>query len=102
LDPEISLEAARANIELDGKRLGFIDAWEDEEVEWCVWVKYVYVLKKYRETGIGTKAVEMALEKWRKMEFFSVSLDDVHWLEPRDSWGKLGFKGEGKRKTLRL
>jgi hypothetical protein len=36
------------------------------------------------------------------MGFTSVSLDDVHWREPRDFWEKLGFKGEGKRKTLRL
>jgi len=105
LDPEISLEAFHGlslNINLVGKRVGFIDAWEDEEVEGCVWVEYVYVLKKYREAGIGTRAVEMALERWRKMGFTSVSLDDVHWREPRDFWEKLGFKGEGKRKTLRL
>ena len=105
MDPEISLEAFHGlslNINLVGKRVGFIDAWEDEEVEGCVWVEYVYVLKKYREVGIGTRAVEMALERWRKMGFTSVSLDDVHWREPRDFWEKLGFKGEGKRKTLRL
>jgi GNAT superfamily N-acetyltransferase len=105
LDPEISLEAFHGlslNINLAGKRVGFIDAWEDEEVEGGVWVEYVYVLKKYRETGIGTRAVEMALDRWRKMGFSSVSLDDIHWRETRDFWGKLGFKGGGKRKTLRL
>lgn len=105
LDPEISLEAFHGlslNINLAGKRVGFIDVWEDEEVEGGVWVEYVYVLKKYRETGIGTRAVEMALDRWRKMGFSSVSLDDIHWRETRDFWGKLGFKGGGKRKTLRL
>jgi GNAT superfamily N-acetyltransferase len=105
LDPEISLEAFHGlslNINLDGKRVGFIDAWEDEDIEGNVWVEYVYVLKKYRDNGIGTRAVEMALDGWREMGFRSVSLDDVHWREPRDFWGKLGFKGGGKRKTLRL
>jgi hypothetical protein len=44
----------------------------------------------------------MALERWREKGYEVVSLDDIHWEEPRDFWGKLGFLGEGKRKVLRI
>ena len=31
------------NINHGGKRIGFIDAWEDDEVKRGVWVEYVYL-----------------------------------------------------------
>jgi GNAT superfamily N-acetyltransferase len=105
LSPKIELEEFHGlslNINLNGKRVGFIDAWEDGEAEAGVWVEYVYVLEKYRNRGIGTQAVRMAIKLWRSMGFTSVSLNDVHWDGPRDFWGRLGFMGEGKRKTIRI
>ena len=33
---------------------------------------------------------------------YAESKDGVHWEKPEDFWGKLGFKGEGKRKSLRI
>ena len=103
MPPEIELEKFHGlslNINLDGKRVGFIDAGEDKNVEKGVWVEYVYLLKKHRDSGIGTTAMRMALSRWREMCYESVSLDDVHWDKPQDFWGRLGFKGKGKRKIL--
>jgi len=88
------------NIVLDGKRVGFIDAWEDEKVERGVWVEYIYMLEKHRDSGIGTRAMKMAISRWREMGYETVSLEDVHFDKPSDFWGKLGFRGEGKRKKL--
>lgn len=105
MPPEIELEVFHGlslNINLDGKRVGFIDAWEDEDVEKGVWVEYVYILKKQRDGSIGTTAMRVAIRRWREMGYETVSLDDIHWDEARDFWGKLGFEGEGKRKTLRM
>ena len=105
MPPEIELEVFHGlslNINLDGKRVGFIDAWEDEDVEKGVWVEYVYILGKQRDGSIGTTAMRVAIRRWREMGYETVSLDDVHWDEARDFWGKLGFEGEGKRKTLRI
>ncbi|MCW3979406.1 MAG: GNAT family N-acetyltransferase [Candidatus Bathyarchaeota archaeon] len=105
MSQEIELEdfgGLSLNINLDGKRVGFIDAFEDRDVEKGVWVEYVYILERLRNSGIGTRAMRMAFERWREMGYEVVSLDDVHWEEPRDFWGKLGFEGEGKRKTLRI
>lgn len=90
------------NINLDGKRVGFIDAWEDPEIERGIWVEYVYILEKHRKSGVGTRAMEMALSKWRGVGYEAVSLDDVHWEQPDNFWDRLGFRGEGKRKRLRL
>ena len=61
MPPEIELEKLHClslNINLDGKRVGFIDAWEDKNVEKGVWVEYVYLLEKHRDSGIGTTARE--------------------------------------------
>jgi len=105
MPPEIELEKFHGlslNINLDGKRVGFIDAWEDKNVEKGVWVEYVYLLEKHRDSGVGTTAMKMALSRWREMGYESVSLDDVHWDKPQDFWGRLGFKGEGKRKRLMI
>lgn len=105
MSPGIELEPFHdlsLNILLDGKRVGFIDAWEDRKAEKGVWVEYVYILERLRKGGIGTKAMEMAISMWHGMGYETVSLDDVHWDEPGDFWGRLGFEGEGKRKTLRI
>ncbi len=105
MSPRIELEEFHGlslNISLEGKRVGFIDAWEDEKVEKGVWVEYVYILERHRNSGIGTLAMRMAIESWREKGYEVVSLDDIHWEEPRDFWGKLGFEGEGKRKVLRM
>jgi hypothetical protein len=59
LAPEIVLEVFRGlslNILMDGKRVGFVDAWEDEKVEKGVWVEYVYILERIRNSGIGSNA----------------------------------------------
>jgi GNAT superfamily N-acetyltransferase len=90
------------NINLDGKRVGFIDAWEDKDVDKGVWVEYIYILRKYRESGIGTKAMKMAILRWYEMGYESVSLDDIHWDKNQDFWGKIGFRGDGKRKSLNI
>ncbi|UCD44770.1 MAG: GNAT family N-acetyltransferase [Candidatus Bathyarchaeota archaeon] len=103
--PEIVLEAFRGlslNILIDGKRVGFVDAWEDEKVVKGVWVEYVYILEGLRNSGIGSTAMRMVLERWREMGYESVSLDDVHWDKSQDFWGKLGFQGERKRRKLVL
>jgi len=105
LAQEIVIEVFRGlslNILMDGKRVGFVDAWEDEKVDKGVWVEYVYILERLRNSGIGSNAVKMVLERWREMGYETVSLDDVHWDKPVDFWGKLGFQGEGKRKKLVL
>jgi GNAT superfamily N-acetyltransferase len=105
MPPEIELEVFSGlslNINLDGRRVGFIDAWEDRNVEKGVWVEYVYILEKHRNTKIGSTAVKMAVTMWHEMGYESISLDDIHWDRPEDFWGSLGFKGEGKRKTLRI
>lgn len=90
------------NIVLDGKRVGFIDAWEDRKVEKGVWVEYIYILEEHRDSGIGTQAMKMAISRWREMGYETVSLDDVHFEKPSDFWGNLGFRGEGKRKKLAM
>jgi len=77
LSPGIELEEFHGlslNINLDERRVGFIDAWEDPGVKRGVWV-------------VG---------------YEEVSLDDVHWEQPDNFWDRLGFRGEGKRKRLRL
>lgn len=105
MSPGIELEEFHGlslNINLDERRVGFIDAWEDPGVKRGVWVEYVYVLEKHRKSGVGTRAMEMALSKWRGMGYEEVSLDDVHWEQPDNFWDRLGFRGEGKRKRLRL
>jgi GNAT superfamily N-acetyltransferase len=105
LPPRIELEEFHGlslNINLDGRRVGFIDAWEDPEVERGVWVEYVYVLERHRNSGVGTRAMGMALSMWRGMGYEVVSLDDVHWEQPDNFWDRLGFRGEGKRKQLRF
>ena len=103
MPPEIELEVFRGlsmNIKLNGKRVGFIDAWELEEDPRMIWIEYVYILKEMRNSGIGSKALRMALTLWRKKGYIGVSLDDIHWDASEDFWGKLGFMGEGKRKSL--
>ena len=105
MPPHIELEEFHGlslNINIDGKRVGFIDAFEDRNVERGIWVEYVYILERHRNSGVGTLAVRMAIERWREKGYEVVSLDDIHWEEPRDFWGKLGFVGEGKRKVLRI
>lgn len=105
MPPKIELEEFHGlslNINLDGKRVGFIDAWEDDKVEKGVWVEYVYVLERHRNSGIGSLAVRMAMSMWREMGYEVVSLDDIHHERPLSFWRKLGFEGDGKRKTLRL
>ena len=65
--PEIELEVFHGlslNINLDGKRVGFIDAWEDEGVEKGVWVEYIYILEKHRGGSIGTTAMRRAIRRW--------------------------------------
>jgi GNAT superfamily N-acetyltransferase len=88
------------NIKSGGRRIGFIDAWEDEGVDRGVWVEYVYVLEAYRCSGVGSKAMKRAIRAWGEMGFEVVSLDDIHWEEPEDFWGCLGFSGDSKRKAL--
>ena len=103
MPPEIELEVFRGlsmNISLDGKKVGFIDAFIDEDVEKGVWVEYVYILERLRNSGIGSQAMREVIGRWRVMGYETVSLDDVHWEKPEDFWGKLGFTGEGKRKRL--
>jgi GNAT superfamily N-acetyltransferase len=105
MPPKIELEVfsgLQFNINLDGKRVGFIDAFEDRDVERGIWVEYVYILEKHRNSGIGTEAMMIVIEKWRAMGYDTVTLDDVHWKSSQDFWGKLGFKGDGKRKTLKI
>ena len=105
MPPEIELEEFHGlslNINLDGKRVGFIDAWEYDKVEGGVWVEYVYVLKEHRDSEIGSTAMRMAISRWHGMGYETVHLDDVHWETPRGFWGRLGFKGGGKRKNLRI
>ena len=105
MEPEIELERFRGlsmNINLGGRRVGFIDAWEDEGVEKGVWVEYVYILEAHRDSGVGTRAMKEVIRAWGEMGYETVSLDDVHWDKPQDFWGRLGFKGEGKRKTLTI
>jgi len=101
--PSIELEAFHGlslNINVGGKRVGFIDAWEDKDVEKGIWVEYVYVLERLRDTGIGSEAMKIAIARWRDRGYEMVSLDDIHWEKPEDFWGGLGFTGEGKRKNL--
>ena len=88
------------NINQGGRRIGFVDAWEDEDVENGVWVEYLYVLKGFRCSGVGSEAMRGAIRRWGEMGYERVSLDDIHWEDPEDFWGGLGFSGEGKRKTL--
>jgi GNAT superfamily N-acetyltransferase len=103
LSPDLELEVFRGlslNINHGGRRVGFIDAWEDEDVEGGVWVEYVYVLEGFRGLGFGSEAVRRAIARWGEMGFKVVSLDDIHWEESGGFWGGLGFRGEGKRKSL--
>ncbi len=103
MPPEIEIEVFRGlsmNISLDGKRVGFIDAFVDEDVEKGIWVEYVYILERLRNSGIGSQAMSEVIGRWGEMGYETVSLDDVHWEKPEDFWGKLGFTGEGKRKML--
>ncbi len=65
-------------------------------------MEYIYLLEKHRDNGIGTTATRMALSRWREMGYESISLDEVQWDNPQDFWGRLGFKGEGKRKSLTI
>ncbi len=100
---DLELEVFRGlslNINHGGRRVGFIDAWEDEDVEGGVWVEYVYMLKGFRGLGFGSEAVRRAIARWGEMGFRVVSLDDIHWDEPGGFWGGLGFRGEGKMKSL--
>ena len=103
MPPEIELEVFRGlsmNIKLNGKRVGFIDAFDDRDTENGVWVEYVYILEGLRNSGIGSQAMREVIGRWGEMGYETVSLDDVHWEKPEDFWGKLGFTGEGKRKRL--
>ena len=103
MPPDLELEVFRGltlNINHGGRRIGFIDAWEDEDVEKGVWVEYVYVLKGFRGSGFGSEAMRRAIARWGGMGFETVSLDDIHWEKPEDFWGDLGFAGGGKRKVL--
>ena len=103
MSPDLELEVFRGlslNINCGGKRIGFIDAWEDAEVERGVWVEYVYVLEKFRNSGYGSEAMRGAITRWGEMGYETVSLDDIHWEKPEDFWGGLGFTGGGKRKSL--
>ena len=90
------------NILLDGKRVGFIDAFESKDEDNKVWIEYMYILQKHRNNGFGTKAMKLAISLWRSLGYRKVSLDDIHWEKPQDFWGRLGFQGEGKRKTLNI
>ncbi len=103
LSPGLELEVFRGlslNINHGGRRVGFIDAWEDEDVERGVWVEYVYVLEGFRGSGYGSEAMRRAIAGWGEMGYKVVTLDDIHWEEPEDFWGGLGFTGDGKRKRL--
>jgi GNAT superfamily N-acetyltransferase len=103
LSPDLELEVFRGlslNINCGGKRIGFIDAWEDDDVEKGVWVEYVYVLERFRNSGYGSEAMRGAITRWGEMGYEEVSLDDIHWEKPEDFWGGLGFTGDGKRKRL--
>jgi GNAT superfamily N-acetyltransferase len=103
LSPDLELEVFRGlslNIKCCGKRIGFIDAWEDDEVEKGIWVEYVYVLERFRNSGYGSEAMRGAITRWGEMGYEEVSLDDIHWEKPEDFWGGLGFSGDGKRKRL--
>jgi hypothetical protein len=103
LSSDLELEIVRGlslNIKHGGKRIGFIDAWEDEDVEGGVWVEYVFILAKFRDSGFGSEAMRRAIASWGEMEFERVSLDDIHWEKSEDFWGGLGFTGGGKRKSL--
>ena len=103
MSPDLELEVFRGlslNINCGGKRIGFIDAWEDDEVEKGVWVEYVYILEKFRDSGYGSEAMREAIARWGEMGYETVSLDDIHWDKSEDFWGGLGFSGDGKRKRL--
>ena len=100
---DIELEIFRGlslNINHGGRRIGFIDAWEDGDIEKGVWVEYVYILEKFRDLGFGSEAMRRAITRWGEMGYERVSLDDIHWEKPEDFWGGLGFTGRGKRKSL--
>jgi GNAT superfamily N-acetyltransferase len=102
---EIELEVFHGlslNIILDGRRIGFIDAWEDKAIKGGVWVEYLYILASRRGSGIGSEAMKRAITRWGEMGYSVISLDDVHWERPEGFWEKLGFRGEGKRKRLRI
>jgi len=103
LPPDLELELFRGlslNVNHGGRRIGFIDAWEDEDVEKGVWVEYVYILKEFRDSGFGSEAIKRAIRRWMEMGYERVTLDDIHYEKPEDFWGGLGFVGEGKRKSL--
>ena len=103
MPPDLELEVFHGlslNINHGGRRVGFIDAWEDDDVERGVWVEYVYVLEGFRGLGFGSEAMRGAIARWGEMGYRVVSLDDIHWEEPEDFWGGLGFSGDGKRKSL--
>lgn len=103
MPPDLELEVFRGlslNIIHGGRRIGFIDAWEDDDVEKGVWVEYVYVLEKFRNSGYGSEAMRRAIVRWGGMGYERVSLDDIHWDKPEDFWGGLGFAGGGKRNVL--
>ena len=70
LSLDLELEVFRGlslNINHGGRRIGFIDAWEDEDVEKGVWVKYVYVLAGFRGSGYGSEAMRRAIVGWGEM-----------------------------------
>ena len=103
--PDIELEVFHGlslNINCGGRRIGFIDAWEDEQVEKGVWVEYIYILEKFRNSNIGSEAMRGAIARWVEMGYETVSLDDIHWEKPENFWGGLGFSGDGKRKNLSI
>jgi GNAT superfamily N-acetyltransferase len=105
LPPDLELEVFRGlslNINHEGRRIGFIDAWEDEDVEKGVWVEYVYILVKYRDLGFGSEAMKRAIARWREMGYERVTLDDIHWEKTENFWGSLGFNGVEKRKALEI
>ena len=81
MDSDLRLEVFHGlslNINHGGRRIGFIDAWEDEDVEGGVWVEYVYVLGGFRCSGFGSEAVRRAIRSWEERDFEVVSLDDIH------------------------
>ena len=88
------------NINYSGKRIGFIDAWEDDEVKNGIWVEYIYIIKKYHNSGFGSEAMKRAIKSWSELGYEIVSLDDIHWEKSENFWGNLGFEGEEKRKQL--
>ena len=103
MPPDLELEVFHGlslNINHGGRRIGFIDAWEDKDVEKGIWVEYVYVLERLRNNGIGSEAMKMAIAQWMDGGYDVVSLNDKHWEKPEDFWGGLGFTGEDKRKRL--